>query len=295
MTTADDFDAAAGSLERLIVLARAGVPPTTAWTRLRQGDEKGRGDASPARTRWRRRREPDPHPHLADEVVEAVFLVATRAGAPIAAAMRAQAVALRERAQHAREAEIAATGPRMTARVLLGLPIGGALLATALGFDVVGALTRSPLGWTALIIGMALAASGAVWTARMVGSIAASPRAPGLLLDLAAVAVLGGMPPESSITIATRAIPPRLRDDDDVAAATRTIAFARRSGAPIASLLVEEAAMRRRVDAARSRREVERLSTRLLAPLGVCILPSFLLIGVLPVLTAVISSTVTAP
>lgn len=291
MSVADDFDRSAARFERLAVVVRAGLAPAAAWSEIvaneRPSDER-------QRSRVWSRRSATARDTLADSVVQAFFAVTMRAGAPLGPALRSQAAALRERAQQARESEIAATGPRMTARVLLALPAGGSLLAVALGFDVVGALTGTPIGIAALVGGLLLAALGALWTRRLVASVNGDVGAPGLVLDLAAVAVLGGLPPAAAIAMAVDAVPHAMREEGDEEAASAAIAFARTSGAPVTMLLVEEAAVRRRRAAAEAQKEVERLGTRLLAPLGVCVLPSFLLLGVLPVLTAVVSSTIAA-
>jgi tight adherence protein B len=40
-----------------------------------------------------------------------------------------------------------------------------------------------------------------------------------------------------------------------------------------------------------ARRTAERLGVRLMLPLGACVLPAFLLIGVVPILLGIVSST----
>jgi hypothetical protein len=76
------------------------------------------------------------------------------------------------------------------------------------------------------------------------------------------------------------------RDVDDL------IGLAHRSGAALTPLLLARADLRRRRHSAASRARIERLATDLLAPLGLCSLPAFLLLGVAPALLAVVSSTV---
>ena len=54
-------------------------------------------------------------------------------------------------------------------------------------------------------------------------------------------------------------------------------------------LLVEAAAARART-LAELERQAERLAVSVLLPIGVCVLPSFIVLGVLPVLLAVMGS-----
>jgi tight adherence protein B len=54
-------------------------------------------------------------------------------------------------------------------------------------------------------------------------------------------------------------------------------------------LLVEAAAARART-MAELERQAERLAVSVLLPIGVCVLPSFIVLGVLPVLLAVMGS-----
>jgi pilus assembly protein TadC len=79
-------------------------------------------------------------------------------------------------------------------------------------------------------------------------------------------------------------------DTDPLAALTEAVAFAVRSGAPIAPLLAEAArtVRRRRRDAAV--RAAGRLSAALVLPLGLAALPGFLLLGIAPVVVRLVTS-----
>jgi tight adherence protein B len=67
--------------------------------------------------------------------------------------------------------------------------------------------------------------------------------------------------------------------------------IAERAGAPAIELLAAEARQERRTARAMGRRRAELLAVRLLLPLGVCVLPAFVLLGVVPVILAMLSST----
>jgi tight adherence protein B len=65
-----------------------------------------------------------------------------------------------------------------------------------------------------------------------------------------------------------------------------------RTGAPAAELLRGEAWLARQRARTRGRESAARLATRLLVPLGVCTLPAFLLLAVVPAVLGVMRSTI---
>ena len=77
--------------------------------------------------------------------------------------------------------------------------------------------------------------------------------------------------------------------DDGVDA---VLAFARAAGVPAVVLLRSEADGRRRTARAIAARRAAELETRMLLPLGLCVLPAFVLLGVVPIALAIVSSTV---
>ena len=66
------------------------------------------------------------------------------------------------------------------------------------------------------------------------------------------------------------------------------IAQAARTGAPAGPLLRAEAASARVRAHADLERAAERLGVRILVPLGVCVLPAFVVLGVVPVLLSML-------
>ena len=72
------------------------------------------------------------------------------------------------------------------------------------------------------------------------------------------------------------------------------IAVAARAGAPVAELLRAEAARRRRTARADGTAKAAALGVRLMLPLGVCVLPAFVLLGVVPLIVSVVTGTLGA-
>jgi tight adherence protein B len=69
------------------------------------------------------------------------------------------------------------------------------------------------------------------------------------------------------------------------------LGFARDAGVPVSVLLRSESDRRRRTARSLAARRAAELETRLLLPLGLCVLPAFVLVGVAPIALAIVSST----
>jgi tight adherence protein B len=223
--------------------------------------------------------------------VAAIWEVAERSGAPLGHALRAAAESLRDAAETERDVEVALSGPRATARLISWLPAAGMLLAVASGADLL-ATVATPAGALAVGVGAALLATGRWWMRAQVRRAAQRPALPGCTQELVAIALGGGMSAEGALSSARSAAHiaglPRLDERP-----TRAILeLAQRVGAPAAELLVASARQERRSARSESRRAAATLGVGLLLPLGMCVLPSFLLLAVAPLVLGLLSSTV---
>ncbi len=302
MTPSSGDAALATTVLRLAVLVGAGLAPATAWRHLVEAepqltparevvrvlDEGGsvleglRSTASlvPGDSAW--------------ASLAAAWSVASRAGAPLAPALRGFADALRDRQAAARDIEVALAGPKATARIVQSLPAVAVLMALLLGVDVVATVLH-PVGAASIVIGIALLVLARRWMLRLLR--AATPPAPtaGLALDLLAVATAGGGPPEAAEQLVARELAAAGLDAaGDAERATALVMLSRRSGAPLGELARAEAIEQRAAARTQARAAAERLAVRLMLPLGACILPSFLALGVVPMVLGLISSTASA-
>lgn len=216
--------------------------------------------------------------------------VAAAAGAPLAATLRAHAELLRGFAVAERDTGIALAGPRATSRLVLVLPVVAIAFGALLGQDTLGVLLGTPIGWTCLVAGTVLGATGWWWTRWLLRRAAASEPMPGLAEELTAVAMSGGSSVARSRELVDRAFA-RHGLDADRSRVDAALELATASGAPAGELLRAEAEERRRAAVADARERAERLSVSLMLPLGVCVLPAFVAVGVVPLMAAVIGST----
>ncbi len=324
--TAEDgaagFDEVARVTHRLAVLLEAGLAPASSWQQIaaaplspRPGSRRAgsRGGSSPSATArivaaiaadvteghaapdairmaLPTPRDPARRPWAA---LLAAWQVSTAAGAPIAPTLSRMAGVFRGLADGGREIETALAGPIATTRIVVALPLVGLLLGFAMGFDVIGTLFGTPAGLACVAVGGILLGVAALWTRRMVASARRLDPTPGLALDLIAVAVSGGGSLDRALEDVDAALVVADLPGVDVAARA-VVAFSRDAGVPAGALLRAEAEEVRRAAAAEGRRGAARLGVRLMLPLGACVLPAFLALGVIPVMLSLLTSTIGA-
>lgn len=286
----------AASVLRLAVLLEAGLPPLAAWRHLAEVD--------PVAERVAETDGPDRVPEAILDAtrgtsdasdwacVAAAWRVAADAGAPLAATLERLGGVLSATDDARREVAIALAGPLATSRVVLALPLVGLLGGMLLGVDTLGVLVTTPPGWFCLGAGGLLLFVARRWMQRLVARAREADPTPGLGAELAAVAVAGGGSAEAALERVAAALEEAGLPADDSAAAA--VGFARRAGVPVAALLRAEAREARRDAQAAVRLRIAALGTRLLLPLGVCVLPAFVALGVAPLLLAMIGSTLSA-
>lgn len=328
---AEGIDGAAGVAERLAVLLTAGVAPASAWTYLAEdGPGSGSllpvaqaaasGDSVPRAildglgagataegSAWRG--------------IAAAWQVASDAGAPLAPALTRLSGSLRTLADLDRRSSVALAAPVATARLVSALPVAGILFGIVLGFDPLGVLVGTLPGVACLVAGSILVLCARQWNRRLVAAARPASRTPGLVLDLMAIAVSGGAPMRRAGELVAGACrqcgidegvdgpgrdgPGRNgpgrdekgrrvageRDRGEHGRVARILRLSARAGVPAATLLRSAAEESRRIAAVEGERRVAALGVRLMLPLGLCILPAFMLVGVLPLIVSVISST----
>ncbi|WP_254359551.1 pilus assembly protein TadB [Microbacterium hominis] len=215
--------------------------------------------------------------------VAAAWRIAAAVGAPLADSLRAIAHALTDAQEAADEVRAALAEPAGAARLMGWLPLITIGLGAALGFDTIGVLIGSPAGWVCLLGGLALVAAAQGWTRALVRRARGDNAVPGLDAELLAIALSGGASIDRATGLVTRA---RDRPIDDGARAV--LDLSRAAGAPAVELLRASAGFSRHRVRAEGKVRAARLSTRLLIPLGVCTLPAFVLLGVIPLFLGVV-------
>lgn len=300
------FETTAAIVQRVSVLLDAGVAPGSAWLHAASGIDSPVGSAMAAGVveRGAVGRELVERLHAAGALappgereawaaLAAAWAVATESGAPLAPTLARFAGVLRSLAQARRNVEVALAGPLATSRIVLALPAIGLLFGMLLGFDALRILVTTPTGWACLVVGGLLVVGGVRWNRRLIRAAGTLDATPGLGLELLAIAVSGG----ASLDRARELVDRALAEAGLAAlgeAADSVLSFSRAAGVPAAALLHAEAEESRRAATADGERRAAELGTRLLLPLGVCILPAFIALGVAPIVVSIVSSTALA-
>ena len=284
---------------RAVVLACADPPDTRAG-----GGQRGRGDTGGLGYAGIAERIADgysPPEALAGcgapewRVLAVAWRLAEQSGAPLAPALHRIGTALRGLEQLRARRAVLLAGPRATVRLVSALPPLALLLGALLGFDPVPVLLSS-LGAVLLAAGTLLLAVGVAWGRALLRRLEREDCVAGIELDLVWVALGGGAPPGAAALRAADAIDAFGAEWVPFAAFERSgalaaaVAAAQSTGAPLQRLLLEEAVAARARAQARLEQGAERLGVRVLVPMGVCVLPAFIVLGVLPVLIAMLGT-----
>ena len=244
------------------------------------------------------------------------------AGAPLATSLERAAEHAEERIDALLGRQSALAAPRATGRILSWLPLLGLGLGVLMGSDPVGVLTGSILGALTGLLGLGLAFAGRRWTAALVHraeveSAAGSggdqtsnvpPVDTALVLELLAAQLRAGLAPLAALGTLSEALNSRplhtvcqrLQMGSGwgnawSGSAARTfgelrdaLAPAYTGGAPSTALLLSLADAHRLSERRAAERAAGKLSVALVVPLGLCSLPAFICLGIVPILISLL-------
>ncbi len=244
------------------------------------------------------------------------------AGAPLATSLERAAEHAEERIDALLGRQSALAAPRATGRILSWLPLLGLGLGVLMGSDPVGVLTGSILGVLTGMLGLGLAFAGRRWTAALVHRAevesAASngaeqtsnvpPVDTALVLELLAAQLRAGLAPLAALGTLAEALNSRPLHTvcqrlqmgsgwgsawSGSAAGTfgelrDALAPAYTGGAPSTALLLSLADAHRLSERRAAERAAGKLSVALVVPLGLCSLPAFICLGIVPILISLL-------
>lgn len=244
------------------------------------------------------------------------------AGAPLATSLERAAEHAEERIDALLGRQSALAAPRATGRILSWLPLLGLGLGVLMGSDPVGVLTGSILGALTGLLGLGLAFAGRRWTAVLVHraeveSAASSgaeqtsnvpPVDTALVLELLAAQLRAGLAPLAALGTLAEALNSRALHTvcqrlqmgsnwgsawSGSAAGTfgelrDALAPAYTGGAPSTALLLSLADAHRLSERRAAERAAGKLSVALVVPLGLCSLPAFICLGIVPIIISLL-------
>ena len=246
------------------------------------------------------------------------------AGAPLATSLERAAEHAEERIDALLGRQSALAAPRATGRILSWLPLLGLGLGVLMGSDPVGVLTGSILGALTGMLGLGLAFAGRRWTAALVHRAEVESTRAGhtggeqalnaptvdtaLVLELLAAQLRAGLAPLAALGTLSEALNSRALHTvcqrlqmgsswgsawSGSAAGTfgelrDALAPAYTGGAPSTALLLSLADAHRLSERRAAERAAGKLSVALVVPLGLCSLPAFICLGIVPIIISLL-------
>ena len=208
---------------------------------------------------------------------------------PAPAMARLQAV-LEARADAAGRLAVAEAGPRSTARLVYWLPPATLLLGQVAGLGAIEVFWRAPLSILSLVFGAILLLLANLWSSRMLRT--PSRFADEFVLDAFAVCLDGGLEVGSVRDVVAAEFDFAFGCEISLATIAELDSANRLSGetgAAISKLLSTRADELRRNANYKNLERIEKLSVKLLWPLGVCVLPAFVFVSVIPISIALLT------
>ncbi|WP_040313065.1 type II secretion system F family protein [Gleimia coleocanis] len=243
--------------------------------------------------------------------IRAAGKVSAEIGVGLADALEAIVGSLEEAEENAKSLEVAFASTQATVRLLAALPAVGLGLAWLLGADLPAFITGTFWGWLVAVAGGGLWVAGFVWVRRLVAKFHEQKREnvdPVVAVRLFAACLVAGLAvPRSLEVIAAGCGYPNLAvvsrlfllgaDSSEVTEFLSSVAASdvvtthlglailtawMRGSDPLATLeLVVQRLRRERLLGVQV--EIQKLGVWLALPLGLCFLPAFVLLGVVPV------------
>lgn len=214
--------------------------------------------------------------------VGACCAIARVTGTPLGPALAALAEALRDSSRTERAVAAALAGPQATMRLVMVLPIVGMLGGALAGQGTLTFLVTTPLGFGLLISGAVMLAMAWGWLRYV--SARALPPAGSLSLesDLFAGACGGGASPERARAIVRENMAFFGLTTAHADQLDGLISLSRRAGVPVAALARSRAALNRDLARTDAEHRLQRLGVAVVVPLGILVLPAFVLLSVVP-------------
>jgi tight adherence protein B len=207
-----------------------------------------------------------------------ILELTAQVGGQLAATLDRFATVLLTREQNKTELELAVAGPKASSRLVMSLPILVFVGSGIAGIPIFEVLRPPSIVWLSLLLGLLLFWLGTRWTNRLMARAEPRNEDPGITLELLAIAVKAGLP---------------LRSAAETVGATDTSELqqlAAGSGIALYELIIERANSLRLDQFNRDRMRIQKTSVSVLWPLGLTVLPAFVLLAIIPVGAALIQN-----
>ncbi len=221
-----------------------------------------------------------------------IWSLSTKLGGPIFLALNRIADVFDGQQRNQLEVQLAFAGPQATAKLVMWLPVLALMLGQAVGMNPVGAIFRSALGALSVCLGLGLMVAGRQWTRRLLGKALPSQYDPGAYLDCVLIGLQAGLPLSAAQAKATQeyqAVFERPPEAQNFERLDNAAELSRSTGAAISQILIAEADAFREQHKYLIATRISKLGVQLMIPLGVAVLPAFILLSIVPIAISLLS------
>ncbi|MEY3677502.1 MAG: hypothetical protein RL351_729 [Actinomycetota bacterium] len=222
-----------------------------------------------------------------------VWGLSAKLGGPILLALNRIADVFDRQQRNQREVQLAFSGPQATAKLVMWLPVLALLLGQAVGMNPIGAIFHSLLGALSVSLGLGLMVAGRQWTRRLLARALPASRDPGAFLDCVLIGLQAGLPLSAAQKQAAQEYeltfdePPEKQNFERLENAAE---LSRSTGAAVGEILIAEADGFREQQRYEVATRISKLGVQLMIPLGVAVLPAFILLSIVPIAISLLSN-----
>jgi tight adherence protein B len=222
-----------------------------------------------------------------------IWQLALRVGGPIVLALTRLAQVFDRAEANSREAALAFAAPQATARLVMWLPAIALLLGQLVGLNPIGSIMHSLLAALSVCLGVGLLVAGSWWSKRLLAKANLQHEDPGAFLDCVVIGLHAGLPVDvAAKTAAASLVEFELSSTsaESNEALAGSVELSRSTGAAITELLISSADRLRENLRFESATLIAKLGVRLMIPLGVTVLPAFVLLSIVPIAIGLLSN-----
>ena len=222
-----------------------------------------------------------------------VWGLATTLGGPVVMALTRIADVFDRQQRNLNEVQLAFAGPQSTSRLVTGLPLVALVLAQLVGMNPAAAITGSALGLVSVALGVGLLAIGHQWSKRLLAKAVPQTLDPGAFIDCVLIGLQAGLPLQVARLKAQSSYQEiflEASSEQDELALDEAAELSRKSGAALTEILLANADRFRDELRYEISGRIARLGIKLMIPLGVAVLPAFILISIVPIAISLLSN-----
>lgn len=226
-----------------------------------------------------------------------IWRLANRFGGPIVLALNRITNVFDRHSRDQAEVKLAFAGPQSTAKLVMWLPVLALVLAQLVGMNPFAAIFGSLLGALSVALGLGLMVAGRSWTRRLLAKALPDPLDPasidrGAYLDCVLIGIQAGLPlsdariisaDEYEISFGVKPL------EENQEALNKAAELSRTTGAALTEILSANAEAFREEQRYAVASRISKLGVQLMIPLGVAVLPAFVLLSIVPIAISLLS------